>query len=170
MTAPDFEATDERLFALAESYVIYVAGEDRNLGCVMRAQANEIARLTAERDEARAEVKRLHARLEDDHVYRIDDETGGTYRVDVEPGSIPDGIKCRDATIRGLDDRIRNLTTERDAARAAAKGLAEALRDMSSGWDYIRGRYGDLAGVGWSRAADKADTALAAYAATGAGE
>lgn len=39
--------------------------------------------------------------------------------------------------------------------------LREALRDMLAGWRYIRETYGDLYGVGWDRAEDKARAALA---------
>jgi hypothetical protein len=45
------------------------------------------------------------------------------------------------------------LKRERDEAR-------EALRDMLSGWRYIRQVHGDLYGVGWDRAQNKADAAL----------
>ena len=36
-----------------------------------------------------------------------------------------------------------------------------ALKDMLSGWKYIRTQYGDLYGVGWDRAEEKATAALA---------
>tara|TARA_R110000868_G_scaffold52833_2_gene166405 strand:- start:1720 stop:1980 length:261 start_codon:yes stop_codon:yes gene_type:complete len=39
--------------------------------------------------------------------------------------------------------------------------LLEALKDMNSGWKYIRHSYGDLYGVGWDRAQGKADAAIA---------
>lgn len=45
------------------------------------------------------------------------------------------------------------LERERDEAR-------EALRDMLSGWKYIRSVHGDLCGVGWDRAQSKAEAAL----------
>jgi len=38
--------------------------------------------------------------------------------------------------------------------------LKEALRDMLSGWLYIRAVHGDLPGVGWDRAQNKAEEAL----------
>jgi hypothetical protein len=44
---------------------------------------------------------------------------------------------------------------------AAAPDLLEALRDMLAGWVYIRETYGDLYGVGWDRAQDKANAAIA---------
>lgn len=49
---------------------------------------------------------------------------------------------------------------------AAAPELLEALRDMLSGWNYIRSMHGDLYGVGWDRAQGKAESAIAK--ATGA--
>ena len=44
---------------------------------------------------------------------------------------------------------------------AAVPDLLEALKDMNSGWKYIRHSYGDLYGVGWDRAQEKADAAIA---------
>lgn len=49
-----------------------------------------------------------------------------------------------------------------EAAAAPNAGLVEALRDMLSGWRYIRASHGDLYGVGWDRAQSKAEAALAA--------
>ncbi|MCE1464255.1 hypothetical protein [Enterobacter roggenkampii] len=43
---------------------------------------------------------------------------------------------------------------------AAAPDLLEALQDMLSGWKYIREQHGDLYGVGWDRAQDKAQSAI----------
>lgn len=53
------------------------------------------------------EIDRLNERLENNHMF---DAQGG--RVDVEPGSIPDGIECRDETIKFQDERITALTFE----------------------------------------------------------
>ena len=39
--------------------------------------------------------------------------------------------------------------------------LREAMKDMLSGWKYIRQVHGDLYGVGWDRAQGKAEAALA---------
>lgn len=38
--------------------------------------------------------------------------------------------------------------------------LRSALRDMYSGWKYVRGVYGDLPGVGWDRCDKSAMSAL----------
>lgn len=38
--------------------------------------------------------------------------------------------------------------------------LLEALQDMHAGWKYIRSFHGDLYGVGWDRAQDKAEAAI----------
>ena len=43
---------------------------------------------------------------------------------------------------------------------AAAPDLLEALQDILSGWKYIREQHGDLYGVGWDRAQDKATAAI----------
>lgn len=43
---------------------------------------------------------------------------------------------------------------------AAAPELLEALQDMLSGWQYIRTQHGDLYGVGWNRAEQKAVNAI----------
>lgn len=59
------------------------------------------------------EIERLHERLEDNHEFRHD-ENGQVIRVDVPPGSIPDGIDCRDETIKLQDER-----NDRLAARIA---------------------------------------------------
>ena len=44
---------------------------------------------------------------------------------------------------------------------AAAPELLEALKDMLSGWRYLRAVYGDLSGVGWDRAENAAIAAIA---------
>lgn len=43
---------------------------------------------------------------------------------------------------------------------ASAPELLEALQDMLSGWKYIRTQHGDLYGVGWDRAEQKAVSAI----------
>jgi hypothetical protein len=44
---------------------------------------------------------------------------------------------------------------------SAAPELLDALRDMLSGWMYIREIHGDLYGVGWDRSQEKALAAIA---------
>ena len=44
---------------------------------------------------------------------------------------------------------------------AACPDLLDALKDMLSGWKYIREVYGDMYGVGWDRAQGKAEAAIA---------
>jgi len=43
----------------------------------------------------------------------------------------------------------------------AAPELLAALKDMLSGWKYIRHSHGDLYGVGWDRAQEAAEAAIA---------
>ena len=64
------------------------------------------------------------------------------------------GCLYKDALIESQRDQI-------DALRAVNAELVEALTDMNNGWKYIRNSHGDLYGVGWDRAQDKADAALA---------
>ena len=49
---------------------------------------------------------------------------------------------------------------EIERLRARVEVLEAALRDMLSGWRYIRETHGDLYGVGWDRAEEKARAAL----------
>lgn len=57
--------------------------------------------------------------------------------------------------------RLLGMSGEREAKlRARVKMLEKALRDMLSGWRYIRETHGDLYGVGWDRAEGKARAAL----------
>lgn len=64
------------------------------------------------------------------------------------------------------DDLTKTLERELAAERAAREKLEtkvsqlrRALEDMFSGWLYIRRVHGDLYGVGWDRAEDKARAA-----------
>jgi hypothetical protein len=77
----------------------------------------------ADRAADKAEIERLHERLEDNHFY-VDDGSGNLVRKDAEPGSIiPDGIECRDETIKLQDEAIARLRTQ-------VEGLREALSCM----------------------------------------
>jgi len=49
-----------------------------------------------------------------------------------------------------------------DKLRQAAEMALKALEDMNCGWKYIRESHGDLYGVGWDRAQEKADEAIEA--------
>lgn len=68
--------------------------------------------------------------------------------------------RCID-TCATRENEIIEAEQQLAAALAACKLKNEALSDMRSGWIYIRGTYGDLYGVGWDRAENKADAALA---------
>lgn len=77
----------------------------------------ELEKLQCEINSQAEEIERLNERLENNHVYDSDGN-----RVDVEPGSIPDGIACRDETIILQDRKIQEL-------RAALKAAQEVGRD-----------------------------------------
>jgi hypothetical protein len=71
---------------------------------------------------------------------------------------LADAIRDLRATVQTLSryrESLSEVIAERDALR-------EALTDMLSGWRYIRETHGDLYGVGWDRAQEKAIAALAA--------
>jgi hypothetical protein len=77
-----------------------------------------------------AENARLHARLEDDRAYQIID--GKRVVIRVEPGSIPDGIACRDETIHQQDKMIDDLRDERDRLKAEVERLTAYSRHQYS--------------------------------------
>lgn len=54
-----------------------------------------------------------------------------------------------------------NLPIEDAALISAAPDMRDALKDMLSGWRYLRTYYGNLAGVGWDRCETSATAALA---------
>lgn len=52
------------------------------------------------------------------------------------------------------------VVNDNDSLYALNRELVEALEDMNNGLKYIRETHGDLYGVGWDRAQDKAEAAL----------
>lgn len=89
--------------------------------------------LEAEIDRLRAEVARLHERLEDNHWFEHVD--GEMVRVDVEPGSVPDGIECRDETIKLQDENIDRLRAALAETRAAAQKFRDVMYHRVSGFE-----------------------------------
>ena len=59
-------------------------------------------------------------------------------------------------------NEIQSLRTQLAELQKVVDIQKKALEDMLSGWRYIRQSHGDLYGVGWDRAQDKAEAALAA--------
>lgn len=100
-----------------------------------------------EKAEMLAEIARLHARLEDDHVYRInpEDPDGEMVREDVAPGSIPDGIEARDATIGLLEDEIKRLHRKLRKQREKVHGLKKAYGRIWRHWRVSQ----DMLGQQW---------------------
>ena len=73
-----------------------------------------------------AEIERLHTRLEDNFMFIL--RNGEFVREACEPGTIPDGIECRNETIKGIEEqrnvlraKLAKMTEERDEAREYAK-------------------------------------------------
>ena len=91
----------------------------RLIDLALTAADERVATAERERDD-------LNERLENNRVYGMNGA-----RRDVPPGSIPDGIECRDATISGQRETIDRLVAQRDEARGAcggATGGAAALQ------------------------------------------
>jgi hypothetical protein len=74
-------------------------------------------------------------------------------------------LRCKKWTWQDRDAAESAVLAIFERERAVAKQLAEALRDMKAGWEYIRKNHGDLYGVGWERCAKSSSAALAAYEA-----
>ena len=59
-----------------------------------------------------------------------------------------------------IDRLFLELSQVTQATTAKEIALRTALVDMLAGWRYIRQSHGDLYGVGWDRAQEKAEKAL----------
>ena len=59
-----------------------------------------------------------------------------------------------------IDRLFLELSQVTQATTAKEIALRNALADMLAGWRYIRQSHGDLYGVGWDRAQQKAEAAL----------
>jgi hypothetical protein len=72
-----------------------------------------------------------------------------------------DAVGWRDVTDQ--QSMIADMRTTLTAALAVSgvPEVVEALQDMLSGWRYIRSVHGDLPGVGWDRAQQAAESAIA---------
>ncbi len=76
----------------------------------------------------RAEIDRCHERLEIKRMHRMNLATGETTPVDIplqERASLPDGIDCRDETIRLLRDNIETLRSNNAQLLAQLRELAQ---------------------------------------------
>jgi hypothetical protein len=70
---------------------------------------------------------------------------------------LSDGDYVRyDDVVKALQHAPQHAVPEVDVNQQ----LVEALKDMLSGWRYIREVHGDLYGVGWDRAQKAAEKAL----------
>lgn len=74
-----------------------------------------------------------------------------------------DGVQFVGTTGRRLADAIEDAEQSfmyDPGVDKAHEALLEALEDMLNGWRYIRRSHGDLYGVGWDRAEEKAQAAI----------
>ena len=74
----------------------------------------------------------------------------------------PEALRLADAMDNTLAYglRGRQAAAELRHQHAVIAELLEALKDMHSGWKYIRETHGDLYGVGWDRSQEKAEAAI----------
>lgn len=93
---------------------------------VDKLMAGPIARLSSALAALERENATLQERLEISHAYNLDGD-----KVPF-PEGMPDGIECRDETIRNLEDINATLQAERDEA------IARAREPIGDTWDQIR--------------------------------
>lgn len=86
----------------------------------LKHERNVLQKICAERSDELAAVNQrnaeLNERLENNHAFNVHGE-----RIEVEPGSIADGIECRDETIKLADRHIATLTEQLAEARPVAQ-------------------------------------------------
>lgn len=134
-----YEGHTEGEWIACDGWVILDNGEDSSIAdCDFRPapEADVNARLIADAPHLLAEVlrlraenERLHDRLEDNVM---GDEHGNL--VPCEPGSIPDGIACRDETIKLQRQRLDELAAENERLKADAARLAWMAKIKD--WDW----------------------------------
>lgn len=91
--------------------------------------ANELVDVRDQVAAVKTENERLHTRLEDDRVWTVDVISGERTLERVVPGSLADGIECRDDTIRLLEDRFERQSAELMEAKEAWKAAHELFAE-----------------------------------------
>src|SRR5882762_2483081 len=98
---------------MSELFNRLMSFDNGNTPSTLRALLMEAAKELAHQEAAqlvlRGEIEKLHTRLEDNFAYKTVEGKEGLQRFAVPPGSIPDGIECRETTIKLLEGRIREL-------------------------------------------------------------
>lgn len=89
--------------------------------------AAALQRLAQEIERLKAENSRLHERLEDNHVFELQD--GKMVRVELDEPTPYDGILCRDETIKLQDENMDRLRAEVERLTAPVTGEIAALVD-----------------------------------------
>lgn len=113
-----------------------------------KAARDPLTRITAERDALAAEVRRLASRvawyqerLEIDRVWKLSPDGGSMTEVEVpaeERDRMPDGIDCRDETIKLQDRAVGELRAEVGRLREALIDAARTLAYEESRLDSLR--------------------------------
>lgn len=95
--------------------------------------SNEVIKAGLLMENAADEITCLRARLEMNVAYQMID--GVMTKIAVEPGFMPDGIECRDETIKLQDNYIKDLRSQNATMREAANELLHA--SPADYWDGI---------------------------------
>ena len=90
----------------------------------MVVDANDYRILECELAAAQSQIAALHERLEDSFYFNAFGK-----RIEVKLGSIPDGISCRDVTIRLLEHRLEELEAKRKEDVKICAGAVESLKN-----------------------------------------
>lgn len=106
------------------------AERDNDFADVLRDKAFLLARQVLALSD---EVERCHARLEITHCWKM--EAGDKVRVEIPPAeraTFPDGIECRNETIRLRDENNAKLRAALTAAESEAQALRERMGEINS--------------------------------------
>ena len=89
-----------------------------------------------------AEIERLHTRLEDNFMFIL--RNGEFVREACEPGTIPDGIECRNETIKGIEEQRNALRAELAKMTAERDGYRDRWMPLVLERDAAREALGDV--------------------------
>ena len=131
------------------------SGEAHYMACDF---ARKLERELAQSQEANAGLMKACDALERELAAMTEQRDDAMEYADKLAEGLPDGMLPKDVEV--LREANLGLATNIAAVIEQRDRLAEALRDMLSGWKYIRLQHGYLHGVGWDRAQNKAEQAL----------
>lgn len=112
------ELSPERIAAIKR-----LAEAPENGGRSIIVPGESILALIVMVEERDARIAKLEARLEIDHAFKADPQTGDLVRFEIRPedrDKWPDGIECRDETIKLVEDRNSELRVEIASLKATS--------------------------------------------------